>query len=260
MFISKRTFLNILKKAVADYLPEMPAMDKMIKEELENAWEDVANDYELDSSTQAEQIEYKRRDGFIPDTQGGYEIKDFTDVGSLMGRGISPVNEKASKEIEKLYDAGMEIALDEFWDQNKDQLEKEGFTKKTTNYHSLNEKGLEDLAEKLSEMEYENNDSENGGVMFQMGVYYYEPTDEDDDHSIYVYAEVNTETPYFRSKYGTTTYQEDIDFKTAGDLRPKLRNALSKAADSLRHSSSPETKEPEREKAPVQRISDRKMF
>jgi hypothetical protein len=230
--ISKAELKRLMTARV--YLTEdLPEVAAFIKELLEEKWKTVEQEYELYGDDEAEAIEYKSRDGFIPHTQGGFEIKGFTDSNMLMGSGKLPSHAASAKEIEDMHEQGLKDALDMFWEKYGEEVEKLGLTKEQTDYHSLYEKDAGELAETLSEYESENNSGELASIMFRMGVYYYEPKGEGDSHSLYVFSEINSEAPYHRSKYGKVPFTKELEFKDLNDLKPKLKAALDQAVDSL---------------------------
>jgi len=259
-----KRILASLHRVVADKLPGMAQLDKMIKAELEKAFSDVEDDYEL-YSTGAEKVSTERSSGFSPHTQGGYQIRGFQTEMGLISSGNMPADAKASKAIEDGYAYNEEIAAEEIWDKNEAKLKGAGFKgPKELNYQAMNDKGLDDLAEHLSDLVDDYSRDDSSEILFGMGVFYYEPEGDSKIHSVYVYSEINWEAPYFRTGKGASVapFEEDIDFETAGELRPLLIKALGKAAASISSSGKPYAGSgaEEGEKAPVVRINDRKMF
>jgi len=248
-------------KVLADYLVDMPTVHKMIKQEIGTVWKEIVSQYDL-SSKGVKEIEYKSRDGFFSGTQGGFEARGFATIDML--HLDTPQNEKAEKAILDSYDDNLKYARDGFWKDHKSELERKGLTEEDIDVDTLREKGFEELAEKLYDYVDDQNTGDENSVMFQIGVYYYEPNKGEDEHQVYVFSEINWEAPYFRSGKGASVvpFEKDIYFKGAADLRPELLKALRDAAIAISQTGSlKENKGGKNKKlAPVQRLTNYKRF
>lgn len=203
--------------------------------------EDLVTEYgdELESdkelySMQVSEIESDSRDGFIPFTNGGFEATGFVDLSHFnsTGKGVGG-NGKAENAIEGQIETAYEMALDEFKDQYETEIEGMGYSEDQLNYHDLYDLDRGDLAEALSEIEHEYLSDEDSSVMYQIGVYYYDPSNSKNDfkgeHSIYVYGVINWEAPYHRRQDKFEEVMKSsgsFSFKDSKDLEIKLKKKL----------------------------------
>jgi len=209
-----------------------PKLDEEIKELVTDAYGDLEQKYELNGQG-VEQIEHKSRSGFISSNDGGYEANGFTTVGYLMGTGhAGSLPDKAEKKVNELYEIELQNALDAF--KEKYAKEIEGIPEDKLNYHDLYEMGKTDLAEKLSELESEQNTDDQSKVMFQLRAMFH--NNGPDNMSFTIQGVVNWEAPYHRPKGDFEDYYEaDIDFteKEIASIGEKVKAELKKAVEYL---------------------------
>lgn len=139
----------------------------------------------------------------------------------LTGSGsIGNLPDKAEAAITKQYEYGLEIALERF---KEDYKETAGIPEDKINYNDLYEMGKSDLAEKLSEMENDENSDDQSTVMFLVRAMFEAP------NSMTVQVVCNWEAPYHRSQDKFEDYkQETFEFTDAKDLKKQLTDALNK--------------------------------
>lgn len=201
-------------------LRDFPKLDVLVKWHVTKAMNTLRDRFELESDV-VDAVECDSRDGFSTSQDGGYEGRGFTTVGSLMDHNLA--DKRVTDQIEKYYTMGMVSALDIFKDEHKAELE--GVSEDKIGYHGLQELGLTDLAEKLSEIEFENVNDELSTVMLQVGCYFYHADSfGDGETKAYLYGVVNYEAPYHRSGKDreTVVYKKDISFKDVAELKQVL--------------------------------------
>lgn len=152
-----------------------------IKDALQKLVDDnrVPENYGGCVDTQVSEIEHKSYDGFIPFTNGGFQLTLPTDLRSAFGSGSMPSNKNVSGELERVIEAVLKDSLKEFCLKNAAKLS-ELFTDEeimeasddVINYHVLYELDKGELAEELSEYESEYM-TEGGTFFYQFRVMYY---------------------------------------------------------------------------------------
>jgi hypothetical protein len=214
-----------------------PELDEKIWEAVSDEWEDVSRKYELFGGTDGEEghieeIEHKSRSGFISHNDGGYQGNGFTTIGYMVGSGIQGnLPDKAETEIQKFYDMGLEQALEQFKEEYKDEIK--DIPEDKLNYHDLYEIGKGNLAEKLSELESENNTDDQSTVMFSL-IAMYNNGGSDGVHTFTIQGVVNWEAPYHRNKSQFEDYYEaEVDF-TEEDIKKDLNGVVEKVKAELK--------------------------
>jgi hypothetical protein len=195
---------------------------ELIEETIKANCDSIGDDY---YNYTLEEIEYKSRDGFWSWTNGGFQLRKLFLVSSIHGSGYRFGIKEADDMIEKFVQNAYDYAKEEFVKSNPEYAGKE------FDYHSLYAEGKGDLAEKLSEMEMEYMADDQ--IMVEFGVYFY---DADNYHSaikgkdsIYMYAVINWETPYFRSGKNNekVLFTKSVEAKNIKRSVPKyLKKAL----------------------------------
>ena len=195
---------------------------ELIEETIKANCDDIGDDY---YNYTLEEIEYISRDGFWSWTNGGFQLRKFFSVSSIHGSGYRFGIKEADDMIEKFAQNAYDYAKEEFIKSNPE------YTGKEFNYHSLYAEGKGGLAENLSEMEM--GYMEDDQIMVEFVVYYY---DADNYHnpikgkdSIYMYAVINWEDPYFRSGENNekVLFQKSVYAKNIKRSLPKyLKKAL----------------------------------
>ncbi|OPZ94767.1 MAG: hypothetical protein BWY74_00321 [Firmicutes bacterium ADurb.Bin419] len=162
-----------------------------LKEIMKETFDTGENEYLF----RLEELEHERRDGFIPFIDGGYRVVKLFNLSTFHGSGYRFYVKEADAKIEEFINYNYELAKDRFVDNYPD------YKGKDFNYTSLYEEGKGELAEELSNMEsdYMSDDD----IMVEFGFHFYNEgnthSDKPNSDSIYIYAIINWETPYFRS-------------------------------------------------------------
>lgn len=156
--------------------------------------------YPYSANEALEEVESNPRPGFIPYTDGGFQITGFVNLGDFPSTGYSVKPKEAKKRIDKMVDYSYEWAMEEFMKDNQELVDELG--KDKINYHDLYDAGYDDKAEELAENEYEMMADDQ--ILFQIGVFYYNKENTKGDFegeydSVYVYGIINWESPYHRS-------------------------------------------------------------
>ena len=189
-----------------------------------------------------ENIECKRRDGFIPssDNLGGIVARQFTDLNHFWGSGETVAHEGANKEIQRQIDNGLQCARESFFENNKQNLEAIGITSaEQVSYSDLYDNQHKVLAEDFSNYEYENLSDDSSSIMFETR-FMYHGQNENGLHSASVSCAVNTEGPYHRSSipwapgvFCEGAKEITITWRTNNGLKRYLKNALKKTSEEV---------------------------
>ena len=161
-----------------------------LKEIMKETFDTGENEY----SFKLEELEHKSRDGFIPFIDGGYRVVKLFNLSTFNSSGYRFSVKEADAKIEEFINYNYELAKDRFVDNHPEYKDKD------FDYTSLCEEGKDTLAEELSNMEsdYMSDD----GIMVEFGFHFYNAgnthSDKPNSDSIYIYAVINWETPYFR--------------------------------------------------------------
>jgi len=197
----------------------------VLKEILEDSVDDLPMKFENSSNYTGEEVEHESRDGFIPYTDGGYEVRWFEYISGLSGGGYSLPTKALDDEMQRQVDYQYETAKQLFIDEYPEIAEELG--EENIDYNSLQEAGYEDEAEELSEMEmnYDGEDS----IMCEIGAYYYTPSNDrgiDGQHTLRLFGLVNLESPYHRSGNLEDRYDIDITFDSISELEEKVEEGI----------------------------------
>jgi hypothetical protein len=218
------------------YFDELPMLQrKMIKEMVKDAFEREVT-AEIYTDRDAEEIECRGRDGFIPysHNRGGVDVSGFCDLGGMWGSGYMPTNDKARERIEKLIEQAHKDASETFFERHKALFEKYNLTIEDANYHRIEEienspnPEFDGLANEFSELEMESLSGDYSSVMYQYRIMYH-GKDERGVHSMTVFASISaTDAPYHRSS--DSCGEVLITWKRGRALKAKLAKALRDAA------------------------------
>lgn len=207
---------------------EYESILSVLKEKIDESIEELPSDYYMAAeSFKGEEVEHKSRDGFIAYTDGGYEARWFDNINHFNGSGISLPTAGLDAEMQRQIDYNYEAARDRFKDEYPDIVEELG--EDNIDYNSLQESGYDDEAEVLSE--YEQDYDGDNTIMMEIGSFYYSPENsrgEDDKHTIFVFANVNLESPYHRSGNLEDGIDFTFTFNSIDELNEKIDENLKK--------------------------------
>jgi len=199
------------------HVPEF--FETLIGEKLLEAMDDLPENYGACVDTQIEDICHTGYNGFIPFTNGGFDLTVPTDLRSIESSGDFPSNIKIKSKLEKVMDACYADSLRDFCNDNKEKLA-ELFTPEQLedpkqdiiNYHILYEMNQGQLAEELSE--YESEYMSAGGTFFyQLRAMYFKADNcrnVSGKDEIYFLAGVNLDFEYGRDEGLEITYEKNI--------------------------------------------------
>lgn len=124
--------------------------------EMQSIVRDWLNNFS-ESDSDITELEFERRSGFIPHeyNAGGLKVNVVRDEQYFVGSG-STLPGGAKKELERCIEYSLKVARETFIEHHLEDLSFLGIQNDKINYHDLYELGFGDLAEKLSEYEYEN--------------------------------------------------------------------------------------------------------
>ena len=198
---------------------------EVLKEKLEDSVQELPIHYENADNFKGEEVEHESRDGFIPYTNGGYEVTWFEFVYNLGYSGYSLPTSQLDIEMQRQMDYNDKIAKDRFVEEYAEIVEELGID--NIDYHSLYEAGYESEAEQLSEweMNYDADDS----ILCEIGAYYYDTENYrgiDGKNTIRLYGLVNLESPYHRRGNLDDSYDIDITFDSISELKEKIDAGL----------------------------------
>jgi hypothetical protein len=135
------------------------SINEQLNEMFEELYSQTETEFEVEPNVT--EVEHQSRDGFIPFTNGGGHLVATIDLAHLHGMGKDFVNEEVSNELEKVLDNCYRDSREQFIANNRERLSKM-FTAELLdsnsdkiNYHSLYDLKAGELAEELSETEYE---------------------------------------------------------------------------------------------------------
>ena len=194
-------------------------LSSYIQEKLQDAMDDLPENYGGCIDTCVNEIEHKSRDGFIPFTNGGFDLMVPTDLMTMWGSGSGPSNEKINDYLQGVIESSQQDALESFVEENKSIFEElfpdvdmDNPTDDPINYHILYDMGQGDLAEKLSEHEHMYM-TEGSTFFYQLRAMYYSADNsrnESGDDEILFMAGVNLDFEYGRDKGLEVTYENCV--------------------------------------------------
>jgi hypothetical protein len=197
----------------------------LLKEKLEDSVDDLPMHFEMSSEFKGEEVEHESRDGFIPYTDGGYEIRWFEYLSMFYGAGYGLPTRALDNEKDRQIEYNFTYAKERFMDEFPEIVEELG--EENIDYNSLYDAGYGDEAEQLSEWEMDF-DGE-GTIMCEIGAYYYAPNNDrgiDGKHTLRLFGLVNLESPYHRSGNLEDRYDIDITFDSIEDLEQKIDEGI----------------------------------
>ena len=210
-----------------DYSDILAVLEDKLTEAVAN---DIPNDFENSYNATGEEVESKSRDGFIPYTDGGYEVRWFEYLSQFYSGGYSLPTKALDKEKDRQIEYNFQLAKERFTEDYPEIVEELG--EENIDYNSLYEAGYESEAEELSEMEM-NFDGEET-IMCEVGAYYYSPSNDrgmDGEHTLRLFGLVNLESPYHRSGNLEDRYDIDITFNSIEELEEQVEAGLKEITD-----------------------------
>ena len=197
----------------------------LLKEKLEDSVDDLPMHFEMSSEFKGEEVEHESRDGFIPYTDGGYQVRWFEYISMFYGAGYGLPTRALDNEKDRQIEYNFTYAKERFMDEYPEIVEELG--EENIDYNSLNDAGYGDEAEQLSEweMDFDGEDT----IMCEIGAYYYSPNNDrgiDGKHTLRLFGLVNLESPYHRSGNLEDRYDIDITFDSIEDLEQKIDEGL----------------------------------
>lgn len=165
------------------------------------------------------ELEFERRDGFIPHSynKGGYRLRECADEFFFWSSGHS-LPESAQKELDRCTEYSLNCARETFIEHHMEDLSFLGIANDKINYHDLYKEGFGQLAEKLSEYEYENLSGDYSSTEHEIMVMY----DGGDAFEITLQHMIS-DAPYYRS----------ADFCQSWKVRAVTAEQLEKALASI---------------------------
>ena len=203
----------------------------VLKDKIEESIDDLGRTYENSSDFTGEEIEHKFRDGFIPYTNGGYELSWYEYVSTLNSTGYTLPTEKLQAEMQRHVDYAYELAKDTFKETYPEIVEVVG--EDNIDYNSLDEAGFTDEAQELSDWEMENMSNEDT-IRCSIIAYYYEPTNEkgqDGKHTISLQGDINLEAPYHRKGKNDDFTEVIFTFDSMEELNSNMDDGLKQVID-----------------------------
>jgi len=198
------------------------ALNLAIFEQFEN----VAEEFESNEMTYAEQepekVNHIGYDGFMPFTNGGWDLMMPSTLFELWSSGTFPEHIPTRQYLDKVIEDSLSDSLKDFCKVEKENLAKhytpeqiEKASSDDINYHDLYDKCDGDLAERLSLHETEWLIS-GGTFWYQFRVLYFNSDNhrnESGEDEVYFLAGVNTDFEYGRDKGLDTSFQETVKIK-----------------------------------------------
>jgi len=197
------------------------AIERHIEEQLQELVNDnrVPENYGSCVDTCVQHISHQSYDGFIPFTNGGFDLMLATDLRSMLGSGSGPCNKKIDEYLQGVIESSQQDALEEFVRENKSVFEElfpdadlDNPTYDLINYHDLYDMDQGNLAEQLSE--YEDNYMTIGSTFWYLFRVMYFAADnyrnESGKDEILFLAGVNTDFDYGRDSGLDVTYENCV--------------------------------------------------
>ena len=195
---------------------------EVLKDKIENAVEDV--EFEGKDQNTGEEVEHKAMSGFIPFTNGGYQLSWYEALDTLNGMGKRLPTAPLNKEMERQIQIGYDFAQDKFKQTYPEIVAELG--EENIDYNTLYENEYGSEAEELSSWE---NDYNDGQALMKIFAYYYNPTNDkgvDGKHTISLQGDVNLEAPYHREGNLDDFKEIVFTFDSISDLEKKMDSNL----------------------------------
>jgi len=190
-----------------------------LKEKLLDAMYNLPENFGGCIDTQVNDICHTSYDGFIPFTNGGFDLTVPTDLCSAWGSGSYPANEKARKYLKGVIETSQQDALESFVQENKSIFEElfpdqdlDNPKYDLINYHRLYDMDKGDLAEQLSEYEYSYM-TEGSTFFYQLRVMFYSADNlrnESGEDEILFLAGTNFDFEYGRDSGLEVSYENNV--------------------------------------------------
>lgn len=226
-------------------------MDKLnipdtLESHIESALQDLVDDRRIPENyggcvdTEVQSVCHKSYDGFMPFTNGGFDLMLPTDLRSAWGSGDYPSNAKVRDEIDRVEDYCFKDSLSEFVRNNTEKLKAlfpnvdvEDMDHEVVNYHILYEMDQGKLAEELSEFESEWM-TEGGTFWYQFRVLYFAADNfrnESGEDELLFMAGTNLDFEYGRDSGLEISYEKNVPLK--GLTTAMVDAIISDMADSI---------------------------
>lgn len=204
--------------------------DKAITEGQEMIEELMGEDlggYEAAYTRTAELVETKSRDGFIPFTDGGVDVRFFEHISHLMASGTRLPTNTLQAEMERLDDNAQKEAVERFKKEYPHIVEAIGEDK--INYNDLQDEGYSNEADELDQFKSDWLDDET--ILFEIGFLLYMPENSrsiNGKPTCVVHGLVNLEAPYHRQGKGEDFIETSFNFTNLEGFKKKLKVELDK--------------------------------
>ncbi len=185
----------------------------------ESITEKLEMDFESGYETEVTEVAHESCEGFIPFTNGGYDLTIPVTLMDLSSKGALPVNADISKQIEDVIEYSYKMALEGFVEDNAEIVKKlfpNMDTKKPDadiiNYHTLYEMDQGELAEELSEFEYSYL-TEGSTLFIQVKAFFFDKENSRNitgNDEIYFHAGYNLDFDYGRDRGLELSYERTI--------------------------------------------------
>lgn len=207
------------------YTEVLPVVEDIMEDN-----KDTLSKFEFhNNSGEVELTTGESHDGFSSSTEGTANFLEYTDLQYLWSSGYMVSNKKVAKELEDSINDSLNDAKKEFIKKYKKELEEAGIEDNDITYNELTDAGFNDLAEELSEMEYDYVSSE---LTFAVHVYFRKNNHGKDPYNCYVFSEICLGT-YYRFGSGITVFEDEFDFSAGEDISKDLEKIIKEAFDAL---------------------------
>lgn len=226
-----------IDKHPLDDITTNPDILAIIQETVQAFHDSMEQEYEA-YGDEIKTVDSASGQGFHDFTNGRCTSYQFITLGNIFGSGRWPGNEEIEKKMHEQEDEAMKEALDDFLTQYASQLKEAGIDpvkdRENINYHTLYDKNLGKLAERLSEEETNQLDRYSYGLQFE--VRYFNPTNRnrENDESNLPEIDVRAEMGGPESSIDHAAVVEAFTFSTLSELREKLTSCLNRAVEALK--------------------------
>lgn len=203
-----------------DYIEDNKFLDKAIKKILETEFSGL--------DVEVEEIESKRRDGFIPDSanHGGYKVSRIIPQSLLYSASI---NEKVNRGLEESREKDSEMVAEEM--KRKHSKELADWSLEKIRPSQLEEAGLDKIAREFEELEMSYGDEET--VHAEVRIMYH-GENEDKIHSFTVDSVINWNSPYHQDHRDLQSFQEEEVEGTQKEVVALVKAAVSKVGKQVK--------------------------
>lgn len=192
---------------------------------IQNSLQDLVDDNRIPENygdcvdTYVKEVSHTAYDGFMPFTNGGFDLMLPTDLRSMWGSGSGPCNVAISARLDKIVQEAQQDALEQFVQENKSVFEEmfpdadlDKPSHDLINYHDLYNADKGELAEQLSEFE-DTYMTEGGTFWYQFRVLYFAADNHRNESGVdelLFMAGVNMDFEYGRDEGLEITYEKCV--------------------------------------------------